>query len=592
MSSPEFYLDPQSRILFLKGKNGYYEPFAVDYDNETGNCRVIAEDPILLECYEFVNYFQRKRGSNGKYRSNPIFPYQWSFIFRHVLALLDRTGEQFVESYARQTGKSYSIKLLMAWELVFLPKYIDVKLERYSLILCSYKKESVEKLFGECKTAIYKAVEFYNKRHKDKLVYKGGEFSNPKLIDSSTILEINKMFTDGDEVPYSKTTAITLGASNDGLSSYHTIVDEAGLCDNDLFEISIAPFSASVNGNLTLIGLPNSDSSNLLQRKFTNKHTKKCIYDADMAYEMRKMVDTQFAEDYKKHLESVIASNGRNSSFVQWNYFINFMDMNGKFCTREILENSNVLVEEIRQPHNDTENRNRWLVAGLDISPKKDFRVLTLMETTIKDGNILNKEFDKITFNKDKGRMEHEETALRVAQALKRCKVDMICVDSTAQGLYFVQTLRKKINEIGINTMIIPFPYNGSTKAKLFGFLEETLFSGNLKLLKEDESWESSKTVEEMLYMIKEKGKKDNDGIKYYAPEGGDFTDDHMNSLALANICYRQCYELHRDKHIADDGAKRWKVRLSKYSEGTDDNKATDLSSLKNRIDSMWDIPL
>ncbi|MGL5962420.1 MAG: hypothetical protein ACRCZ0_10805 [Cetobacterium sp.] len=591
MSAPEFYLDQQSKILFLKGKNGHYEPFAVEYDYEVGSCRVIAEDPILLECYEFINYFQRKRGNNGKYRSNPIFPYQWSFLFRHVLALLSRTGEQFVESYARQLGKSYGIKLLMAWELVFLPKYIDVKLERYSLILCSYKKDSVEKLFGECKGSIYKAIEFYNKRHRDKLVYKSGEFSNAKLVDSSTILEINKLFTDGDEVPYSKTTAITLGASNDGLSSYHTIVDEAGLCEYDLFNISVAPFTASINGLSTYIGLPNQNSSNLLQRKFSDKTTKKCIYDANIGYEMRKMVDVQFAEDYKKHLDGVVASNGKNSSFVQWNYFINFMDMNGKFCTKEILEESDVLSEKISQPHNDVGNRNSWLVAGLDISPKKDFRVLTLMETKIKDGSITNKEFDKITFNKDKGRMEHEETAYRVAKALKMSKIDMICVDSTAQGLYFVQTLRKKIAELGINTLIIPFPYNGSTKAKLFGFLEETLFSGRLKLLKEDESWESSKTVEEMCYMIKEKGKKDNDGVKYYAPEGGDFTDDHVNSLALANICYMQCFELYRDRHIADDGAKRWKIRLNKFSE-TSDNKIQDLSSLKDRINSMWDMPL
>ena len=112
--------------------------------------------------------------------------------------------------------KSYSIKLLIALEMVFLPRYIDVKLERYSCILCSYKKESVEKLFGECKTTIHKAVEYYNKRYKDKLVTKNGEYSNVKLIENSTILEINKMFTDGDEVPYSKCTAITLGASNDG----------------------------------------------------------------------------------------------------------------------------------------------------------------------------------------------------------------------------------------------------------------------------------------------------------------------------------------------------------------------------------------
>ncbi|MGL6185525.1 MAG: hypothetical protein ACRC1T_09135 [Clostridium chrysemydis] len=586
----EFYLDPQSDILFMKGSNGYYEPFAVEYNKDDGSCRVIADDPILMEVYEFVNYFQRRRDNKGRWRSSPIFPYQWSFIFRHVLALLARDGSDKLESYARQTGKSYSIKLLLAWEMVFLPRYIEVKLERYTCILCSYKKESVEKLFGECKTAIYKAVEYHNKKYKEKLVTKNGEFSNPKLIDSSTIVEINKMFTDGDEIPYSKCTSITLGASNDGLSSFHTIVDEAGLCDFDLFQISVAPFSASVNGMCTFIGLPNQDSSNLLQRMYQNKTVKKVIYDAHLAYEMRKMVDKQFAEDYKKHLDGVIASNGRNSSFVQWNYFINFMDMNGKFVTKEVLDNSKILCNSIHSPINNTQDKSKYLVAGLDISPKKDFRVLTLMETDIVNGDVYNSVFDIKTYNKDKTRMEHEHVAEQVANDLRMYKIDMLCIDSTSHQSYFVQTLRKKIKEIGINTLIIPFYYNQSTKPRLFGFLETTLFGGRLKLLKENESWESEKLVEEMCYMIKEKGKKDSDVIKYYAPEGGDFTDDHVNSLALANICFTEAFEKFRKKEWADDGAKRWKIKLNKFSELIPVD--IHIGIIKKKTDMMYEVPI
>lgn len=586
----EFYLDPQSNILFMKGVNGYYEPFAVDYDGEKGTCKVISEDPVLMEVYEFVNYFQRRRDNKGKWRSSPIFPYQWSFIFRHVLALLNREGNDFLESYARQTGKSYSIKLLLAWEMVFLPRYIDVKLERYSCILCSYKKESVEKLFGECKTAIHKAVEYHNKKYKEKLVSKGGEFNNPKLVETSTIIELNKMFTDGDEIPYSKCTSITLGASNDGLSSFHTVVDESGLCDFDLFQISVAPFSASVNGMCTFIGLPNQNSANLLQRMYQNKTVRKCIYDANLAYEMRKMVDKQFAEDYKKHLEGVIASNGRNSSFVQWNYFINFMDMNGKFITREVLENSNMMINSIYQPNNNTEDKSTYLVAGLDISPKKDFRVLTCMETRIINGEIVNNVFDIKTYNKDKTRMEHEDVAEQVARDLRMYKIDMLCIDSTSHQAYFVQTLRKKIKEVNINTLIIPFYYNQSTKPRLFGFLETTLFGGRLKLLMEKESWESEKLIEEMCYMIKEKGKKDSDTVKYYAPEGGDFSDDHVNSLALANICFTEAFEKFRKKEIADDGAKRWKIKLNKFKEL---NSETPIEQAKKYLSkTLYDVPI
>lgn len=483
----EFYLDDISKILYAKGKNGYFEPFALEYNKEDGSCIVIAEDPVLMEVYEYVNYFQRKRNNKGQWRSDPVFPYQWGFIFGHVLSILNRTGENRVDSYGRQLGKSFAIKLVMGIVTVLLPKYIDVKLERFTTILCSYKDDSVKKLFGECKVAMYKAVEFYNKRNKDKLVLKNGEFSNPKLIDSSNILEINKMFSDGDEIPYAKCTAITLGASNDGLSAYLLMVDEAGLCDYDLFNVSVAPFTASINGNTTFVGLPNANSANLLQRMYSKPNTKKYIYDSLLGYEMRKMVDKEFAESYKKHLDGVIATHGRNSSFVQWNYFINFMDMNGKFVTREILENSNILTNNIYLPVNDENNKNKYIVAGLDISPKKDFRVLTIMETIIDNGEVSNSVCDMKTYNKDKTRMEHEVVAEQVARDLKMYKVDMLCIDSTSHQSYFVQTLRKKISEIGINTLIIPFYYNQSTKPRLFGFLESTLFGGRLKLLKEKE---------------------------------------------------------------------------------------------------------
>ena len=86
----DFYLDQKSNMVFVKVDSGYYEPFGVDYDSETGECRVIAQDPILMEVYEYVSFFQRKRNNKGKYVSDPLYPYQWSFIFRHVISLLKK----------------------------------------------------------------------------------------------------------------------------------------------------------------------------------------------------------------------------------------------------------------------------------------------------------------------------------------------------------------------------------------------------------------------------------------------------------------------------------------------------------------------
>lgn len=302
-------------------------------------------------------------------------------------------------------------------------------------------------------------------------------------------------------------------------------------------------------------------------------------------------MDKDFADKYKKHLDGVILSNGKNSSFVQWNYFINFMDSNGKFMSREILDNSNILTNSIYLPNNNPTSKSHYLVAGLDISPKKDYRVLTCIESEYKDGEIYNKVFDMKTYNKNKGRMEHEQVAEQVASDLKMYKIDMLCIDSTSHQSYFVQTLRKKIAEMKINTLIIPFYYNQNSKPRLFGYLENSLFDGRLKLLKENESWESKKLVEEMCYMIKEKGKKDNDGIRYFAPEGEDYSDDHMNSLALANICFIECFEKYRKGDIADDGAKRWKIKMNKFK---DLSKEITTISRENvsKIYSLYDVPI
>lgn len=321
---------------------------------------------------------------------------------------------------------------------------------------------------------------------------------------------------------------------------------------------------------------------------YDNKTVINTLYDANDVYMMRKMVDKEFAEDYKKHLDGVIASNGRNSAFVQWNYYLNFTDTNGKFITKQILDDSEMLVNDIYQPINISSDKNRYIVAGLDISPKKDFRVLTCIETILKDGDIFNNVFDIKTYNKDKTRAEHEVVAQQVAGDCRMYCIDMICVDSTSHQAYFVQTLRKKFKEIGINTLIIPFYYNQSTKQRLFGYLESTLFGGRLKLLKEGVSWESDKLIEEACYMIKEKGKKDSESIKYYAPQGGDFSDDHMNSLALANICFAEAFEKHRKKEYADDGASRWKIKLNKFKILKDE---PNIEVIANTIHSMWDMP-
>lgn len=580
-----------TKVVFMKDAKGTPYPIGVDCsiddDGTIIDMKWIQDYPVFMEAIEFVNFVRRQRDKKtGKYRTVPLFPYQMACFLMLIHDLVYKKSAKNLMAWARQSGKSELIKLFIGWCMVFALKYIDTEIERFNVILGGYENTKVQKLFKECKNYIYKAVDFYNERHRDKLLTKK---DMPTILDNDGKMEINKRFSDGEVIPYSQGFAITCSKNQDSLTSHITIIDEAGLVNNELFDVSIAPFSTSTAGSQCFFGVPGFDNSSLIHMKYKSKEVRKVIFRYEDVYIYRSMVNKNLAENYKSEYESFVRMNGKNSSATKWNYDMDFMDMNGKFCTRKVLEDSNIPINDIYMPVNNMGNK-KYIVAGLDISPKKDFRVFTGIETTInEDGEISNNVFDIKTYNKDKNRVEHELVAEQVARDCKMYKIDMICVDSTSHQAYFVQTLRKKIKEIGINTLIIPYYYNQSTKQKLFGYLESTMFGGRLKLLKEDASWESHKLIDEMCYMIKEKGQKDSDTIKYYAPTGGDFSDDHVNSLALANICFTEAFEKFRKKEIADDGASRWRIKLNKFKEiGTEIDKP----SFNLKVNTIWDIPL
>lgn len=591
MSNPNMFIVGETGVLFKKDPKGFPHPIGVGckfLENGEVEGKPINSDPMFIEAIEFINFVRRKRDKKtGKYRTIPLFPYQTACFLMLINDLVYKKSAKNLMAWARQSGKSELIKLLVGWAMVFALKYIDTDIERFNVILGGYENTKVQKLFKECKEYIYKAVEFYNERHRDKLLTKK---DSSNILDNDGKFEINKRFTDGEIIPYSQGFAITCSKNQDSLTSHISIIDEAGLINNELFDVSIAPFSTTTAGSQCFFGVPGFDSSSLIHMKYKSNEVRKVIFRYRDVYVYRLMANKTLAENYKSEYESFVRMNGKNSSATKWNYEMDFMDMSGKFCTKKVLEESNILVNNIRIPYNNLENKKKFLVAGLDISPKKDFRVLTCMETDIIDGEVFNSVFDIKTYNKDKTRMEHEDVALKVALDLKMYKIDMICIDSTSHQAYFVQTLRKKIKEVGINTLIIPFYYNQSTKPKLFGYLETIMFGGRLKLLMEGESWESEKLIEEMCYMIKEKGKKDSDTVKYYAPEGGDFSDDHVNSLALANICFTEAFEKFRKKEIADDGAKRWKIKLNKFKLLDSDSP---IEQAKKYLSStLYDVPI
>ena len=103
MPLSDYYLDEHHKILYSKNSQGFYEPYAVDFDSETSECRLIKDVPYLLQLIEYVKLVRRSKDARtGKYRNLPLFVYQWSVIIDHIEKTLNPKSEKILNTWSRQ----------------------------------------------------------------------------------------------------------------------------------------------------------------------------------------------------------------------------------------------------------------------------------------------------------------------------------------------------------------------------------------------------------------------------------------------------------------------------------------------------------
>ena len=594
----QVYIDKQTNIIFTPDADNVYYPRYKDFDIKTGNASIISKIPIFRELFEFVT-FTRKRTNKqtGKSRPIPLFTYQWSCLIDILSALLDPSSQEFLMAIARQGGKSASVEVLLPFALTILPKYVEVDTERFSVVLGSYKDDAVGELYKKIKPFILTAIDYYNKRNTDQLVCKVNDPSL-KLMDSKDLLEIDKVFPNGLQIPYSQVRNVSAGTTNDGYYANLMIIDESGLINKDLFKTSMANFTSATAGVAVYIGVPNADSSSLFYAKRNSVAVKTLIYDYPLVYQGKKMANPKEAEKYRRDYEQKVLDSGERSSFIRWNYYLDTEDATGKFMSKEILENNNILSNEIRLPQSGGD---KYIVAGIDVSAVGDYKVMVVGETTqAEEFDYLSKKkvktyhsnvCDIISFNKEGKKQSGEEFAKQSAELCVKYKIDCVCIDSSgAGGKFFTQMFRKYLKIFGAKVMILPFSYN-QNKQYLFTALEDSIYSSKIHLLQEDESWESRKLIEEMTYMVK-KHVPGSTYVKYEAPKGSGFTDDHVNALALFNICLKEIHDRSRDTkkmRVGDGSGETWRLRLRRYATATVDIEE---DKEKAHITSIWLKPL
>ena len=247
MSNYEIFIDPTSNIVFTKTDKGTV-PIGINYNKDTGDFESIEGIDYFQTFIEYVirsrQYYDVVR---RKYKYRELFPYQWSVCLILIDSVLSQKGRKILPVQARQTGKSEAIKVYLPFLVVFARQYIEFIHERFTGILGSYKADTIDKLRKEVLPYFKVAIEVYNEMYKDIELVSGLDGNNNKLMNNSNRLEIGAK-VDGQILPYSECFFITLGTSQDSLTSHLTVIDESGKVDNDLFDNSISPFSNSTKG--------------------------------------------------------------------------------------------------------------------------------------------------------------------------------------------------------------------------------------------------------------------------------------------------------------------------------------------------------
>lgn len=583
------YVDPvfmeDFNIVLDVNEYGNYTPIHYGIKNEDRSIdwvMDIQEGDIIFDWLMYISLaFKDRDKVTNKVKYGNLFSYQWGASINIINTVMEFQSKFIDIEWSRQTGKSFHLEHIVSFLTVFAPRYKrDIIGEKWTTITASYKDDSARKNFRGIRIKVKKAVSIYNEIYgnsKHKLVYgryKVGD-ENKSPVDSQSHLEID-VIQGNKSQGWTQIYALSTNTQQDGYSSLLNYVDEGILVDAKDYMRSIDPFTVANNACTIVTGIASTDASNLQHMVHYMNESIKYIYSWEDVYKMKKAINPEHAENFKKSvLAKIEANGGHNSTEVQTNYYMSWEITDGKFTTREQLRKNNIFQTIIEKPNINAD----FIVAGLDLASVSDYMVLTIMEAY--RTTAINDEGDEYeywnyyvkyikTYNLDKMRMDSEKTAKKVAEDLYENKVDMVMVDGTGTQGSQVEDIYKAIKRRNISTLCVPYAFSGTqNKVLMMSNLEKHMFSGRLKLPKEsyrNENKSFTILYDELIALRKFKT-QGNSNVQYLAPTGGAVTtDDHCMSLALGAYCIQYIKLMMKKKNkFIEIGDKKIKFKLNKF---------------------------
>lgn len=576
------FIEP-AKLLLERVETGFFEPRMYDVDSKTKKGRLIEKDDFFYDFIYFIRESSKKelksKNSIGKVVLGHLEIYQWWIAFSFFMCMLRGKAEKFITVVARQAGKSYVVRKIVAFIVVYYAHHYDIKHDRFFVTFTNIKKELVKGQLDKLLPEIRKAIDSFNKKYPSTPI-EWGETGNKvadKLLNNTEIIQFNKV-VNGKSLPYSQIDIISLNDKviSVGITSSVLVLDESQNMNYEHVSKMAEPFLFSTKGNAFIIGTANSQAESALYNYYKNdaiEESNKLVLTWENVRDYKKIVSEENMLDYSISIEQFIRERGKHSVVVQTECYCNFNLTGDRFTSIEELKNNNILELDMEDNIKHYIDSNTYRIGCFDGAIKQDRASYVGGIAYINDDKeVVKVELKQAEVIKESGISENPDVLIdKLIELCKNNNLDYLLVDNTGNMIYLTIQIYNKFKENNMSTQLVPFDFSGDKKSNMFSYVENMLLNQTFKLPKLEyieQNIAYSYVIEELCNL--KRIKKQNGSFTYEAPKGNEFFDDFAMAATMLGDSMDfilKCVNEHKKIIIKDIW---YRIYLRKYTENTE----------------------
>lgn len=468
------------------------------------------------------------------YSGKVFFPYQEQFARRVIRSVLMNDGQEITALFARQSGKTETISIVVGGMMILLPKLASMPIFAGDKRLAMFKDGVWTGIFAPSQ----RQAQITYSRIKSRI-----QGLNAQRVLNDADFRLAFSTSNGQTVALTNGSFVTaLSASPDssieGESFKIIIVEEAQDVSDFKIKKSIHPMGAAYNATIIKIGTATTFKGDFYDACQRNK----IMYDnGEIAvknhFEYDYQVATKYNAKYARYVEQEKKRLGEDSDEFLMSYCLRWILQKGMFIDLEVFEKRNLNSFLGRIPYDKLTS----CVAGIDVAAKSDSTVITITAVDW-DNPVINEEhvteegeFETFTVYNTRivdwleiQNEDYDSQYTEILNYLAQFNVKRVVIDATRES-----SLADRLR-VCLPYEVVSFVYTQRSKSDLFKHLDREIKSGRATVPAD----ESTRTTREFKRFIEQmsnlqKGYSGSNLLVAH-PDVRGAHDDYANSWALA----------------------------------------------------------